>query len=802
MVELTIDGKKVEVPEGSMVMQAAHKLGLTVPHFCWHKKLSIAANCRMCLVEVEKAPKPMPACATPVTNGMVVHLASEKAVAAQKSVMEFLLINHPLDCPVCDQGGECQLQDLAVGYGSSASRYQEEKRVVLHKPLGALISAEEMQRCIHCTRCVRFGQEIAGVMELGMLGRGEHSEITTFVGRAVQSELSGNMIDICPVGALTSRPFRYDARTWELARRRSVSPHDGVGANLVVQLKDNRVVRVVPFENEAVNECWISDRDRFSYTGLYVQDRLTVPMIRTNDGGWREASWADALQTVAEGLTRVKDAHGAASIGAIGSPTATVEELALLARVTRGLGSNNVDFRLRQTDAALDGVLTGIPWLGMDIAELNTLDRVLLIGANLRSEHPLLAQRLRQAAKNGAQISLIGSFNEDPLFALKEVLDAPPSQLPRALAEVAVALARLTGAAVPVEFEQVAVSEHARVIAASLAEGLNTGGKVAVLLGSLAMNSPQAATIAAHVQKVAELAGCTLGFLTAGGNTVGGYLAGAVPEKDGLTAEQMLAGGVADKQDLKAFIVLHAEPALDADNGLRAVQTLKAADFSVALTSYTSAASEWADVMLPIAPFTETSGTFVNVEGRAQSFKGTAAPHGESRPAWKVLRVLGNLLKLPDFDEETSEAVRDGVLGCKYQARLSNQIKGKLTLPAQENGSGLERIADVPIYRSDALVRRAGPLQQTLASRPPRAGMNAATLARLGLNDGALVKITSHEGEIVLPAQLDERTANGTVRVSTAFAETLPLGSAFGLLNIEAFDPVTETDLATTVEHV
>src|SRR5690606_34014946 len=307
MVELTIDGASVEVPEGSMVMHAANKLGVYVPHFCYHKKLSIAANCRMCLVEVEKAPKALPACATPVTNGMVVHTRSEKAVAAQKSVMEFLLINHPLDCPICDQGGECQLQDLAVGYGNSQSRYREEKRVVFHKDLGPLVAAEEMSRCIHCARCVLFGQEIAGVMELGMLNRGESSEITTFVGRSVESELSGNMIDICPVGALTSKPFRYQARTWELARRRSVSPHDSLGANLVVQVKSNEVVRVVPYENDAVNECWISDRDRFSYEGLNSPDRLAVPMVRNADGSWREAEWTEALQAVAEGLGKVRE---------------------------------------------------------------------------------------------------------------------------------------------------------------------------------------------------------------------------------------------------------------------------------------------------------------------------------------------------------------------------------------------------------------------------------------------------------------------------------------------------------------
>ncbi len=391
MVELTVDGNKVEVPEGSMVMHAAQKVGLYVPHFCYHKKLSIAANCRMCLVEVEKAPKALPACATPVTNGMVVHTCSEKALAAQQSVMEFLLINHPLDCPICDQGGECQLQDLAVGYGGSSSRYQEEKRVVFHKDLGPLVSAEEMSRCIHCTRCVRFGQEIAGVMELGMLGRGEHSEITTFVGRSIESELSGNMIDICPVGALTSKPFRYSARTWELARRRSVSPHDSLGANLVIQVKGDRVMRVVPFEDEAVNECWISDRDRFSYEGLNSEDRLSAPMIKGADGKWQEASWADALQAVAQGLSRVRDSFGAGQIGALASEYATLEEYALLGRLVRALGSENIDFRLRQTDASFDAALSGAPWLGMPIAELDNLDRVLVVGSFLRKDHPLMA---------------------------------------------------------------------------------------------------------------------------------------------------------------------------------------------------------------------------------------------------------------------------------------------------------------------------------------------------------------------------------------------------------------------------
>ena len=670
MVELTVDGNTVEVPEGSMVMHAAQKVGLYVPHFCYHKKLSIAANCRMCLVEVEKAPKALPACATPVTNGMVVHTCSEKARAAQKSVMEFLLINHPLDCPICDQGGECQLQDLAVGYGGSASRYQEEKRVVFHKDLGPLVSAEEMSRCIHCTRCVRFGQEIAGVMELGMLGRGEHSEITSFVGRSIESELSGNMIDICPVGALTSKPFRYSARTWELARRRSVSPHDSLGANLVVQVKGDRVMRVVPFEDDAVNECWISDRDRFSYEGLNSDDRLSAPMIKGTDGKWQEASWADALAAVAQGLSRVRDSFGAGQIGALASEYATTEEYALLGRLVRALGSENIDFRLRQTDAAFDAALTGAPWLGMPIAELDNLDRVLVVGSFLRKDHPLMAQRLRQAAKRGTQILMVDSAADDPLMPVAGRITVAPSELPRALAEVAVALAQAKDAAVPAEFASVTPGENAKIIAASLASGANT----AVLLGNLAVASAQASTLAANGRAVADLAGGKFGFLTSGGNTVGGYLAGAVPGKGGKNAAAMLA------EPLKAYVVLHAEPLLDADNGQQAIAALRGAQFAVALTPYRSAAAEWADVMLPVSPFTETSGTFVNAQGLAQSFKGTVTPLGQTRPGWKVLRVLGNVLHLAGFDDETSESVRDAVLAGGIEGRLSNDVKAPLGL--------------------------------------------------------------------------------------------------------------------------
>jgi NADH-quinone oxidoreductase subunit G len=773
MVELTIDGKKVEVQEGSMVMHAAHKLGVYVPHFCYHKKLSIAANCRMCLVEVEKAPKAMPACATPATNGMVVHTCSERAVAAQKSVMEFLLINHPLDCPICDQGGECQLQDLAVGYGGSSSRYNEEKRVVFHKELGPLVSAEEMSRCIHCTRCVRFGQEVAGIMELGMVGRGEHSEITTFVGRSVDSELSGNMIDLCPVGALTSKPFRYQARTWELARRRSVSPHDSMGANLVVQVKGDEVIRVVPFENDALNECWISDRDRFSYEGLN-EDRLTVPMIKGEDGLWKEATWSDALQVVAHGLMDVRDASGSAQIGALASEYSTLEELALLGRVTRGLGSENIDFRLRQTDASLDAALTGAPWLGFPVAELDILDRVLVIGSFLRKDHPLMTQRLRQSAKRGTQISAIDIAGDDPLLKLTARATVLPDALAYSVAQVAVALAKLKAQAVPASLSAVEPDAVAQTIAQSLA----SGERVAILLGNSAVNAPTATMIAANAQLIAQLSGAKFGFLTSGANTVGGYLAGAVPVKGGKGAAAMLSA------PLKAYIVLHAEPSLDADNGAQALATLKAAEFVVALTPYASGAREWANVMLPIAPFTETSGTFVNAQGTAQSFKGTATPRGQSRPAWKVLRVLGNVLHLAGFDDESSETVRDAVIANGTQGRLSNQLQTEPGLSSMST-QGLQRVTDVPIYRSDAMVRRAPALQATAASRAPVARMHQQTLDSLGVKTGDQVRVKSSTGQVSLSAEMDNTLTPGAVRIAAAFEQTAALGSAFGQLQVE-----------------
>ncbi len=773
MVELTIDGKAVEVPEGSMVMHAAHKLGIYVPHFCYHKKLSIAANCRMCLVEVEKAPKALPACATPATNGMVVHTCSEKAVAAQKAVMEFLLINHPLDCPICDQGGECQLQDLAVGYGGSASRYEEEKRVVFHKDLGPLVSAEEMSRCIHCTRCVRFGQEIAGVMELGMLNRGEHAEITTFVGRSIESELSGNMIDICPVGALTSKPFRYQARTWELARRKAISPHDSLGSNLVVQVKRDQVLRVVPFENEDINECWISDRDRFAYEGLH-EDRLTEPMIKGEDGTWRQANWADALDAAVKGLSAVRQAQGANEIGFIGSEQCTLEELALLARLARGVGSANVDGRARIIDPAWDQSLAGIPSLGMAISELGQLDRALVVGSFMRADHPLMTQRLRQAAKHGTEVSSIDLASDDPLLRLHARLTVAPSQMSQALAQVGVALAAIKGLEVPSAWANVQANDQAQRIAQSLASGSNA----AILLGNSVVHASDASQLAANAQWLATHAGAKLGFLTPGANTVGVYLAGAKPASGGKTVHQMLS------QALGGYVVVNLEPQYDTSLGELAVKTLSGAKCVVALTAYRSAAQDWANVMLPIGPFTETSGTYLNAQGTAQSFKATVPPLGQSRPAWKVLRVLGNLLELEDFDEESSEAVRDLVLAGDLAAKLSNEIKADVGVSGAP-GTGLERVADVAIYRSDAIVRRAHGLQQTKASATPAARLHPETLSALGIDEGADVRVSTQTGHATFKARADAGTPLGCVRLPVGFESTAALGATAAQISVE-----------------
>ena len=771
MAELTIDGKTVTVADGSVVMQAADAAGVYVPHFCYHKKLSIAANCRMCLVDIEKMPKPMPACATPVTAGMVVRTKSDKAVKAQQSVMEFLLINHPLDCPICDQGGECQLQDLAVGYGKSASRYEEEKRVVFHKDVGPLISMQEMSRCIHCTRCVRFGQEVAGVMELGMVHRGEHSEITTVAGRSIDSELSGNMIDLCPVGALTSKPFRYSARTWELSRRKSVSPHDSTGTNLVVQVKAGQVKRVVPLENEAVNECWIADRDRFSYEALNSDARLTQPMIKQN-GQWQAVDWNTALGYVADGLKRVKAEFGTSGIGAVAHGSSTVEELHLLARLVRGLGSESVDHRLRHADFSNTAPAGHARWLGRSVASLSRLDAALVVGSFLRKDHPLLAQRLRQAVRHGASVMSLHAVHDDWAMPVAATLTAAPAQWQRQLAEVAAAVAQAKDVPPPWPAE---AGPHAQAVA----QGLLSGEDKAVLLGNAAAQHPQAGALLAVAQWIAEQTGSTCGYLGETANGVGAQLAGALPGPGGLNAGQMLS------QPMKALLLLHTEPVLDAADAAAARQALAASGLVVALTPFKDTAADVADVMLPIAPFTETAGSFVNAEGRLQTFHGVVKPLGDARPGWKVLRVLGNLLGLPGFDQETVDDVLAQALGnqASLPQRLDNSSQNMPVLaPA---AAGLERVADVPIYASDAIVRRAVPLQLTADAKAPSVGLPSVLWKQLGLQAGGRVRVAQGAAAAVLPAREDTTLAPTAVRLAAGHASTAALGPMFGAVTVE-----------------
>jgi len=779
MINIEIDGKLVETEQGSTVMDAAHKAGVYIPHFCYHKKLSISANCRMCLVEVEKAPKPLPACATPAAEGMKVHTHSELAVKAQKGVMEFLLINHPLDCPICDQGGECELQDIAMGYGGGESRYAEEKRVVNPKQIGELISTNEMSRCIQCTRCVRFGQEIAGLMELGMANRTEHAQIMSFVNSSVDSELSGNMIDLCPVGALTSKPFRYTARSWELSRRKSVSPHDGLGSNLALHVKDNKVARVVPVENEAVNECWISDKDRFSYEGLNSPERLTRPMIK-QDGKWVEVDWAPALEYVANGLRQIAGSAGAEHIAALATPHSTFEELYLLQKLLRGIGSGNVDYRLRQSDFSADGKQVGAPWLGMQVAEINAADRFLVVGSFLRKDHPLLAQRIRQAVKQGAQANIVHAADDDLLMPVANKSIVTPDEMLNTLAQVLKALAAEKQAAVPAEIVAVTVGDAAIAIAKNLA----SGRQVAVLLGNFAQQHPQAVQIALLAEQISALCAGKFGYLGEAANSVGAYLAGAVPfagDVQGMNAAQMLA------EPRKAYLLLNVEPELDMHNPQQAMSAMRAADMVVAMSAYKHHAMDYADVLLPVVPFSETSGTFVNTEGRAQSFKGAVKPLAEARPAWKVLRVLGNLLDVSGFDYDTSEAVRaEGLHTLSLDDKLGNRISGvAINIATESNGAGLQRVSDVPIYSADALVRRAASLQKTHDAAVPCVMLHGSQMQKLGVESGDAVKVSQGDASVQLTVQKNDSLPQGAVRVAAGHPATAALGAMFGIMSVE-----------------
>ena len=716
LVNIEVNGVPLKARKGQMIMQATDPAGIYIPRFCYHEKLSVAANCRMCLVEVEKAPKPLPACATPVAEGMKVFTKSPRAVAAQRATMEFLLINHPLDCPICDQGGECELQDLAVGYGRDVSRFAERKRVVKDQNLGPLISTD-MTRCIHCTRCVRFGQEIQGYPELGASGRGEQMKITTYVEHSIDHELSANIIDLCPVGALNNKPFRYHGRAWEMTQHALVSPHDGFGTNLFAHSLRGKLMRVVPRENEEVNETWIADRDRFGFEGIYSEDRVTQPLLRI-DGKLQTVDWEVALTAAAEGLNKIKAGVGAGAVGFLASPMATLEELYLLAQIARGYGSHHVDHRLRQLDFRGQESEGRYPGLGMQIADVERLEGVLVVGAHLRHEMPLLAHRLRKAAvKGGAKIGFLNPRRFEYLFPIA-AYGLADKDLVGELTSVLQAAAALAGKPPPPGIAARALTDEHRALAAALLHG----ERRAVLLGALAQRHPAYAELKSTAAALADLAGARLGLITEGANAAGAYLAGAVPHRlpgggadpaPGLSARAMLEKG------MKAFVLLGAiDPTEDMATGAEA---LRRAELLIAVTTHlTEAAKAHAHVVLPAGSFAETSGTYVNIEGRWQSWAGAAKILGEARPAWKVLRVLGNLLALPGFDYASSEEVRDA-LRAQVGANAAPDVQGALAGAVLGARAADAAWMDIPPYRVDALVRDSPALTKTKDGRLARA---------------------------------------------------------------------------------
>ncbi len=783
MINFEVDGVLREARKGDMIIHVTDQTGTHVPRFCYHKKLPIAANCRMCLVDVEGAPKPMPACATPVTEGMKVFTRSERALNAQKAVLEFQLINHPLDCPICDQGGECELQDVAIGYGNSQSAFGEDKLVAEDPDLGSLI-ATDMTRCILCTRCVRTLEVVAGQKELGATGRGETTRIGTYIERAVTSELSGNVIDVCPVGALTSKPFRYKARSWELQQRASVAPHDALGSNIALHTRGREVLRVVPSENESVNEVWISDRDRYSYEGLYADDRLLKPQLRSRGGELGETDWDTALAATVDGLKAVIDEHGSDAVGFLVSPYATLEEQTLAASLAAGLGCNNIDSRLRQQDFRAQDVEGAHPWLGRKLTEIDTLDSVLLVGTDIRKEMPVLSHRIRKAACAGASVSQIAPIAFDL---------AMPTEHSLVSAAMVDDLAGVLAAAKNVDGGEEAASDEQ----AAIANALKDAGNASILLGAMALASADYAVLRNLCIELAEATGATFGLLPQAGNAAGAALAGAIPHRGpaaesskqvGLDAQAMLNSGT-----IKAWCLVGVEPELDmadAAAARRGIVDNKSA-WVVSLSSFLSdTAKSYVAVALPVAPFAETSGTFVNLEGRWQSFDAATRPHGDSRPGWKVLRVLGNQFDLPGFDYLSSEEIRDALASRCNGIEISNgSVVEDLNTSGASDKPRLLRIGDAHIYATDSLVRRSLPLQNTPdASVASLAVLGTDEAMKRGLKAGDRVKVTQGDSSVELDVACDAAVADGAVRICSGLQATSYLGMSFGPVDIT---PVT-----------
>lgn len=767
-IEIEIDGKKIAAKPGSMIIQAADAEGIYIPRFCYHEKLSVAANCRMCLIEVENTKKPLPACATPVMDGMKVFTASRLAMNAQKAVMEFLLINHPLDCPVCDQGGECELQDLSLGYGSSTSPFNEEKRSVADEDLGPLISTE-MTRCIHCTRCVRFGEEVAGMRELGATGRGEEMQIGTYVKHFMQSELSGNIIDLCPVGALTSKPYRFSGRSWEMRQHASIAPHDGIGSNIYIHTRGfietdyRQVMRVVPKDNEAINEIWLSDRDRFSYQAVNSSERILKPRIKDKTG-WKEVDWVDAMHVVSQTLRAFKPDQ----VAGLASSSSTLEELYLFKQLFNGLGSPNVDHRLRQTD--FRQVIQ--PSLGVSLEALEAQDAVLLIGSNIRYDQPLANHRIRKAALKGAAVMAINPIDYNFNFDLNQKLVVGVEGLTLALAAV---LKCLEGQSTELDFSSVEVLP----VHQNMADQLKAGENSLILLGAHALNHPEFSTIHALVKRLSELTNTKIGYLSEGANAAGAHIAQVFPAESGMNAKVMFA------EPRDAYLLLNVEPEQDSAYSAKARHALKKA-FVIMLSPFASREmEEYADVILPIAPFAESSGTFVNLEGRWQSFAAATRPMGMARPAWKVLRVLANLLGLKAFDYESSEQIRDFIKDNLQNTAIRTNTK-EMNASSKDLQNVVRRVADHPMYSIDMLVRRASALQKVQEEHNLASiAMHPMLAIEKGFKEGEPVLAVQGESEIVLPVKFDARLVKNNVFIPLGLKETAGFGEAFAPVELK-----------------
>jgi NADH-quinone oxidoreductase subunit G len=717
-VTIEVNGVPVKARRGQMLIEVTDQADVYVPRFCYHRKLTVAANCRMCLVEVEKAPKPLPACATPVADGMKVFTRSKRAISAQKATMEFLLINHPLDCPICDQGGECELQDLALGFGRGVARYAERKRVVKDQNLGPLVSTD-MTRCIHCTRCVRFGQEIQGIQELGTIGRSENMRISTYIEKGVQHELSGNIIDLCPVGALNNKPYRYSARAWEMSSKPLVGPHDCAGSNLYAHVLRGKVKRVVPRDNEAINETWLADRDRFSCHGIDADDRLRVPMLKL-DQEWVEVSWQEALDAAAVELKQAVADEGDA-LGVLVSPNATLEEMHLIERIARHLGTSNIDHRLRRRDFRDQAADPVFPWLGCSIADLERQEAVLAVGSNLRMEVPIFAHRLRKAALAGAEVSFVNPVDY-PYYFKRQYVAAPLDRMASVLAAVVRAAAEESGQTVPEGAKDAAGDVEIEPAHRAAAKSLLGKERALILLGHIALRHPQFSDLRVLAAALAKLTGARLGYLAEGAIGAGAALAGLLPHRhaggreapnEGLDVQGMISS------PRRAYLLFGIEPLADIANGSRAEQALKSADSVVSFTAYASPdLLECSSVLLPICGFTETPGTFVNAEGRWQSFEAAADPIGESRPGWRVLRVLANKLGVENCEFHESVEVLAAAAEQVGDVTADNEYRGQREAALEGESAELGDL-DVPIYAVDALVRRSAPLQKTVFAAPP-----------------------------------------------------------------------------------